>query len=380
MVPVQVIDADTHIAESESMWRLFDADMYHRRPVMVSAPEDTVYGGFNVLWLIDGNIFPRAAGKGGFRIITPTASKREIGRTDISIGCRELTDVNARLADMDEAGIGTQVIYPTLFLIHVTDDRALQIALCRAYNKFMGEVYRKGGGRLRWVTVLPLKSPDESIDQMRQAKQNGAVGIFFSGIVGDLTLNNAHFSPIYAEAEKLDMPICVHTGQSCRHLLNFFDLELNGTFATSHLPPIIGFRDLIAGEIPEKFPNLRFGFLETSASWVPFLYHHLKRSARPRPSFPNARWKHASSKELFRNYRIYVACEADEDIPYLAEFIGEDNLLIGSDYGHNDPAEEKALVDTMRSRSDLSPRLIEKIFSENPGRFYGLGRELSEAV
>jgi aminocarboxymuconate-semialdehyde decarboxylase len=367
-----IIDADTHIAESASMWKHFDPSLYHRRPVMVSAPDDTLYRDFNVLWLIDGNIFPKASGKGGFRIITPTASKREANRTDIALGCREITDVAARLADMDHAGVDTQVIYPTLFLIDVTDDTRLQVALCGAYNKFLGEVYGKSNNRLRWVTVLPLKSVDASIQQMHEAKQNGAVGIFFSGIVGSLTLNNPHFLPIYAEAEKLGLPICVHTGQSSRHLLDFFDLELNGTFATSHVPPLVGFRDLVASAIPEKFPELKFGFLEVSASWVPFLYHHLKRSARPRPSFPNARWKFSSCQELFRDYRIYVACEADEDIPYLAEFIGEDNLLIGSDYGHNDPAEEKALVQTMRSREDLSPGLVEKIFSDNPKRFYGL--------
>jgi hypothetical protein len=38
-----------------------------------------------------------------------------------------------------------------------------------------------------------------------------------------------------------------------------------------------------------------------------------------------------------------TAYEANEDIPYLAEFIGDNHLMIGSDYGHNDPAEEKAL-------------------------------------
>lgn len=367
-----IIDADTHIAESESMWELFDKNMYHCRPVMVSAPDDTLYRDFNVLWLIDGNIFPKASGKGGFRIITPTSSKRESGRTDIDLGCREITDVAARIADMDKAGVETQVIYPTLFLIHVTDDVDLQVALCGAYNEFLARVYAQSHNRLRWVAVLPLHSVDGSIKQMHEAKQHGAVGIFFSGIVGSLTLNNPHFMPIYGEAEKLGMPICVHTGQSCRHLLDFFDLELNGTFASSHLPPIIGFRDLVASEIPETFPSLKFGFLEASASWVPFLYHHLKRSARPRPSFPNARWKHASCKNLFRDYRIYIACEADEDIPYLAEYIGEDNLLIGSDYGHNDPAEEKALVQSMRSREDISPEMVEKIMCKNPQRFYGI--------
>jgi len=365
-----IIDADTHIAESASMWKYFDENLYHRRPVMVAAPDDTLYRDFNVLWLIDGKIFPKASGKGGFRIITPTASKREANRKDIALGCREITDVPARLADMDKAGVETQVIYPTLFLIDVTDDAKLQVALCAAYNKYLGEVYRKANNRLRWVAVLPYLSIDESIAQMNQAKQNGAVGLFFSGIMGSLTLNNPHFFPIYAEAEKLGLPVCVHTGQGSRPLLEFFDLELNGTFGSSHCPPIIGFRDLVASEIPEKFPALRFGFLEVSASWVPFLYHHLKRSARPRPSFPNARWKFSSCKEMFREYRIYVACEADEDIPYLAQFIGEDHLMIGSDYGHNDPAEQSQLAKQMQSREDVAPTLIGKILCDNPRQFY----------
>lgn len=34
---------------------------------------------------------------------------------------------------------------------------------------------------------------------------------------------------------------------------------------------------------------------------------------------------------LFQDYLIYVACEADEDIPYLLNYMGEDNLMIGSD-------------------------------------------------
>ena len=367
-----IIDADTHIAESEPMWALIDDAMKQRRPVMVAAPEDTLYGDFNVLWLIDGNIFPKAAGKGGFRLITPASSKRETGRSDILRASREITDADARLADMDKAGVAVQVIYPTLFLVHVTDDSALERALCAAYNGYLAQVFAKGRSRLRWVAVLPLRSVEASIEQMHEAKRNGAVGLFFSGIVGTLTLNNPHFYPIYAEAEKLGLPICVHTGQSSRHINEFFDLGLNGTFAASQLPPVIGFHDLVASEIPEKFPGLKFGFLEASASWVPYLYHHLKRSARPRPSFPNARWKHASCKDLFRDYRIYVACEADEDIPYLAEYIGEDHLMIGSDYGHNDPAEEKALVETVRSRPDLSTGLGEKIMCENPRMFYGL--------
>lgn len=60
---VGVVDADTHIAESESMWNLMDANMYHRRPVLVSMPDDTLYKDWNALWLIDGNIFAKPLGK-----------------------------------------------------------------------------------------------------------------------------------------------------------------------------------------------------------------------------------------------------------------------------------------------------------------------------
>jgi hypothetical protein len=66
------------------------------------------------------------------------------------------------------------------------------------------------------------------------------------------------------------------------------------------------------------------------------------------------------------------ACEADEDIPYLAEFIGDDHLMIGSDYGYNDPAEEKAQGPDMKSREDLSAELVEKILIHNPKQFYSL--------
>lgn len=39
---LSVIDADTHIAEPQAMGKLIDGEMYPRRPVLVSVPEDTV--------------------------------------------------------------------------------------------------------------------------------------------------------------------------------------------------------------------------------------------------------------------------------------------------------------------------------------------------
>ena len=167
----KVVDADTHISESESMWELLDQEMYPRRPILISIPEDTLYGIRDTFWLIDGNIFPKPSGRGGFNLITPAAAKRQRLRTDIHTACREITDPEARLVDMDRLGFDVHVVYPTLFLIYLTDDIGLEVALCRAYNRWLAQVWSKGGDRLRWVVVPPLRSLEESIKEMRWAKE-----------------------------------------------------------------------------------------------------------------------------------------------------------------------------------------------------------------
>jgi predicted TIM-barrel fold metal-dependent hydrolase len=359
-----IVDADTHIGESPSMWELFDKDMYSRRPVLCTIPNDTLYDKWNAFWLIDGNIFPKAAGKGSFLLITPSESERQWNRKDISVACREITDPVARLREMDKQGVATQVIYPTLFLIYITDDPALDVAMARAYNRFLGRVWAQSDNRMRWAVIPPLRSMDDAIAELRYGKEHGAVGVFLRGVERDKTLDDPYFYPVYEEASRLNMPLCIHTGAGCPTWTSIFDVTRNGTFPHVRMLPLISFRDLIANRIPERFPDLRFGIIEAGASWVPYVFHNIRRS------FPNdeRHW----GPDLFEKYRIYVACETDEDIAYLARFVGEDQLLIGSDYGHNDASEERDLVRRMQAREDLSDRAIEKILGENAQRFYAL--------
>jgi len=361
-----VVDADTHIAESEAMWKFIDKEMYARRPILVKITDDTWYKDRNAFWLIDGEIFPKPAGKGSFNLITPSAQKKESGRGDIHLAVRELTDPAARLRDMDKIGVEAQVIYPTLFLVYLTDDAKLEIALCRAYNRFVSTACATEPKRLKWVVILPLRNIEASLEEMTWARERGAVGIFFRGMEGNLTLDNPYFHPIYAQAEKLDLTICIHTGSGSRHLMQLFDVERNHTFAHNRVLPVVAFRDLVANRIPEQFPKLRFGFIEAAASWVPYIWHVLKRSVRPD-------LKDKNPQDLFRDYGFWVACEADEELPHLIRFIGEDHIVIGSDYGHNDPSKEPEFVKNMRAREDVAPSVIEKILCHNPRQLYALG-------
>ena len=360
-----VVDADTHIAESEPMWGYIDQEMFARRPILVRIPDDTWYKERNEFWLIDGEIFPKPAGKASFSLITPSAQKKESGRGDIHLAVRELTDPGARLKDMDKIGVEIQVIYPTLFLVYLTDDAKLETALCRAYNRFVAKHCGAAPDRLKWIAILPLRDGSASLTEMKWAKEHGAAGVFFRGMEGNLTLDNPYFFPVYAEAERLDLAICIHTGSGSRYLMQLFDVERNHTFAHNRVLPVVAFRDLVANRIPEQFPKLRFGFIEAAASWVPYMIHVLRRSVR-------SDLKRKDPRELFRNYRFWIACEADEELPHLLDYIGEDHLVIGSDYGHNDPSKEPEFVKNMRSRDDVEPALIEKILCENARALYGL--------
>jgi predicted TIM-barrel fold metal-dependent hydrolase len=276
-----------------------------------------------------------------------------------------MTDIKGRLADMDKLQTAAQVVYPTLFLVYNTKDRELEIALCRAYNRFLAQASDEAPQRIKWVAVLPLQSIKNAIDEIRFAKQHGAVGIFFRGIEGEYTLDNPHLFPVYEEAQKHNLSICVHTGCGVRAIIEMFDISRNHTFGHTRVMPLLAFRDIIANKIPEQFPGLRFGFIEAAAGWVPFLIHIVRRLQKEK-------FRSASSAELFREYRLFVACEADEDIPYLAKYTGEDHLLIGSDYPHSDPSREDQFVNAINARADIPAQLRQKILYDNPRAFYAM--------
>jgi predicted TIM-barrel fold metal-dependent hydrolase len=204
-----------------------------------------------------------------------------------------------------------------------------------------------------------------AVDEICFAKQHGAVGVFFRGIEGEYTLDHRYLFPVYEEAQKHNMAICVHTGCGVRQILEMFDIARNHTFGHTRVMPLLAFRDLVANRIPEQFPSLRFGFVEAAAGWVPFLIHIIRRLLKDK-------FRYGSSAELFREYRLFIACEADEDIPYIAKYTGEDHLMIGSDYPHSDPSREDQFVNAINVREDIPAQLKQKILYDNPRAFYAL--------
>jgi predicted TIM-barrel fold metal-dependent hydrolase len=75
---------------------------------------------------------------------------------------------------------------------------------------------------------------------------------------------------------------------------------------------------------------------------------------------------------LIRDNHIYVTCQTDDDLPYVIKYSGEDNIVIGSDYGHNDTSSEIEALRTLKKKGEVEPRIIDKILFDNAKALYGL--------
>jgi uncharacterized protein len=181
------IDADAHVIESERTWDYIDAE--ELRPSQISPS-----GGKRQYWLIDGRIFNR-----GVNV------NRELPET-----IRDMRDIDGRLRHMDALGIDIQVLYPSLFLRPLTSKPQVEEALCHSYNQWLIDICEKSKNRLRWIAVVPMMNMESAVAEARFAKANGACGIFSRGLVDEKRLSDAFFFPLYEEAERLDLPICVH--------------------------------------------------------------------------------------------------------------------------------------------------------------------------
>jgi predicted TIM-barrel fold metal-dependent hydrolase len=139
-------------------------------------------------------------------------------------------------------------------------------------------------------------------------------------------------------------------------------------FSSFQLPVLMGFWSLMQGGIYERFPDLKVAFLEAGSEWLPYVINQLDRSYR---TFGKGLRRPPS--EYLRQGNVYISCESDEDVPYVLQYIGEDQVMIASDYPHTDPSHEEDMVRGLEEHQDrLSPEVREKILSTNPMRLYGL--------
>ncbi len=358
-----VIDADAHVVECARTWDFMDAAEQSYRSIALEAREQA--GVRLQFWVIDGKVK-------GFRF--PAFSSEQLEKLSQRVGrkfadaqaARELGNVELRLEHMDKTGVDIQVLHNTMFIESATDRAAVEVALCRSWNRWLADIWKQGRGRLRWSCMAPTLSMPDALDQIRWSQENGACAVLLRPIEGQRLLADPYFYPIYEEAQKLDLAIAIHIANGNPWLTDLYNhpVRVASTFHRFRIPTVGAFSDIVLSAIHETFPKLRFGFIEASAQWVPWVLHE----ARARFRTLGRQWP----ANLLREYGMYITCENSDDLAYIVKEAGEDNLVIGTDYGHTDTSSDIDAIKTFQERSDLSADVKQKILGANARALYAI--------
>jgi uncharacterized protein len=116
---------------------------------------------------------------------------------------------------------------------------------------------------------------------------------------------------------------------------------------------------LLMGGVCERFPRLRFLFLESGGGWMAT---QLQRMDEQVKAFPlERRWLSLLPSEYFRR-QCYISFEPGEwNLAASAEFLGSDRILWASDYPHPDlefPGAVKELRENIASLPIADQRRI----------------------
>jgi aminocarboxymuconate-semialdehyde decarboxylase len=121
----------------------------------------------------------------------------------------EFYDLSAKLAHMDAHGIDVSILsIVPLWLFHWIEAEEAE-RFCRRANDWLAQ-YVARSARLRGMAMVPLQSPAAAVAELERSRALGLIGVEIGTTVGGAPLDDPRFSPFFAAAERLEMPVMIH--------------------------------------------------------------------------------------------------------------------------------------------------------------------------
>lgn len=272
------------------------------------------------------------------------------------------TDVAAKLADMEKAGIQMAALSindpgPELF---GKDAPAMAVLL----NDFIAEVVRQHPTRFFGLATLPFNSADVTLNEFeRCTRELGMRGVLLYSNLDGRFPDEPQFRPLFAEAEKRGIPILLHPAMPITYeATKGYNMAagLGLMFDTT-----IALCRLILSGVLEQHPKLKLvcphvgGALPYLVGRVDHQTMVLKRGAENIRRAPS---------EYLKQVWLDTVSPIPLAIKYGCEFSGIDRMLYSSDHPWVDPVMIGNLVEGL----DFTAAEKQKIFSGNARRLFNL--------
>jgi predicted TIM-barrel fold metal-dependent hydrolase len=288
-------------------------------------------------------------------------------------------DPVSQVEAMDAEGLDVAVLFRT-FPLHCDDSLEPEYAnaLCRAWNHWMSDFCKENPQRLKPSALITLHDVDLAVDETRRAvKELGAVGLsLVPEPVNGRHIHDRYFDPLWAEAERLGVAICFHPAAdpNQQQVARSMDGHPNaGVLVNVYRNPVelmLATGKFCAGGVLERFPNLRVAFLEGNCGWLPWLLYRLDERWKLRRDFANEPISQKPSDYFLR--QCFISVDVDEDlVADVVRRIGDDNIVISTDYPHSDSQWPNAIGSFMAIK-EITDSSRRKILWNNCARLYNL--------
>ena len=245
---------------------------------------------------------------------------------------RGMWDYDLRIKAMDEAGVDLAIVSltcPNCFF----GDRAVSLKAAQIVNDSMAAQQRARPDRIRWFASLPWQYPDDAKAELARCLQAGAVGVMQLANVAGAELTDPKFAPVWAEVDRLGLPVLVHPGTPP----GLKDMNMG---ELGMVPPIgfmfdttLAFTRIILSGFIDRYPNLKLIAAHGGAT-LPYLAGRLDRCHEMIPACASVISERPSAY-LRRIWYDTVVYDAGALAMCIAVAGSADRVLYGSDYPHN---------------------------------------------
>ncbi len=385
---LMVFDADNHLYETQEAFTRHLPDRYKRAIdyVEVRGRTKIVVRG-QISDYIPNPTFEVVARPGAmedyFRRGNPEGKDRRelFGEPMRSIPA--FREPGARIELMDEQGIDRALMFPTLASLieeRMRDDPDMTHAVVHSLNQWLDEEWGfDHEGRIFTTPVITLPVVEKAIEELEWVVERGARVILVRpapawGYRGPRSPGLPEFDPFWEKVVEHDLLVAMHSSDSGydRHTN-----EWRGSggemlpFVPDAFRMLMSWRpieDAVASMVCHgafsRHPDLKVAVVENGASWVEPLMENLADVHKKHPQG----FEEHPVDILRRN--LYISPFWEDDMGHLAELIGVDHVLFGSDYPH-----PEGLADPASFADDLAglpEESIRKIMGENLAALVGV--------
>jgi predicted TIM-barrel fold metal-dependent hydrolase len=188
--------------------------------------------------------------------------------------------------------------------------------------------------------VAPHDVDGAVLEARRCVEELGFKSIFLNpGTVNRRPWHHPAYDPLWAEIERLDVPIAFHGGGQT-YLKPDFSLEVLDKMMLWHsFSQPLGIQFVTAcvcgGGVLHRFPDLRVALLEGNCSWAPWFMYRLDEHFEWTGWYEAPELKMKPSDYFRRN--CWISVESDEDtVTHFIDTFGYDRLVTSTDYPHGD--------------------------------------------